>query len=97
MDSTQGAYRVTTASSSYLVDLDRMVVRRFPRTGNSEGSLLRRDDELVTLLDIGECTVGRRMILLIDLHVIGIPFTVRASTPVIAIEQVPSPGTEPNQ
>jgi hypothetical protein len=94
MDSIGGRYEVTTASSSYLIDLDRQVIRRLPRTGSPEGSLLRRDDELVTLLQIVECSIGRRMILLIDLHVAGVPFTTRVSTEVVAIEVVSSPGLE---
>ena len=97
MDSVGGRYEVTTAASSYLIDLDRQVLRRLPRTGNPEGSLLRRDDELVTLLRVVECSVGRRMILLIDLHVAGVPFTTRVSTEVIAIEAVSSPGIEANR
>ena len=92
MDTTSGAYRIVTRASTYLIDLDRAVLRREPRTGHPEGSLLRRDDELVTLLEILECTVGRPMGLLIDLHVRGVPFTVRFSTPVVAIDPVPSPG-----
>lgn len=94
MDSVGGRYEVTTASSSYVIDLDRQVIRRLPRTGNPEGSLLRRDDELVTLLQIVECSIGRRMILLIDLHVAGVPFTTRVSTEVVTIEVVSSPGLE---
>ena len=94
MDSASGRYEVTTKSSCYVVDLDREVIMRRPRMGNPEGSLLRRDEELVTLLRVLDCTVGRRMILLIDLHVAGVPFTTRASTEVLAIEQIPSPGLD---
>ncbi|WP_148040163.1 hypothetical protein [Cryobacterium tepidiphilum] len=94
MDSTHGAYRVVTAASRYLIDLDRMVVRREPRAENPEGSLLRRDDELITLLDILDCTVGRPMRLHIDLHVLGVPSTLRCSTPVVSIERVASPGEQ---
>jgi hypothetical protein len=71
-----------------------MVVRRFPRTEHPEGALLRRDDELITLIGISECTVGRPMFIHIDLHVVGVAFTARGSTPVVSIEQVPSPGVE---
>ena len=59
-----------------------------------DGALLRRDDELITLLGISECTVGRPMLMHIDLHVVGVAFTTRGSTPVVSIEQVPSPGVE---
>jgi len=43
MDVGSAAYRVTTLSSTYEIDLDRMVLRRVPRTGNPDGSLLRRE------------------------------------------------------
>ena len=94
MDSTEGAYRVVTTDSSYLVDLDRMVIRRVPRTEDVDGSLLRRDDELVTLLQTVECSVGAPMLLLVDLHVLGVPFTTRTTTPVTSIDRVPSPGEQ---
>lgn len=95
MDAATGTYRVTTVSSTYEVDLDRMVFKRFPRTGRPEGALLRRDDELVMLIAIDDCTVGRRMSLLIDLNVLGVPFTARHATEVLSIEQISSPGTRP--
>lgn len=95
MDSATGAYRVTTRSSTYEIDLDRMVLRRFPRTGSCDGLLLRRDAELVMLIAIDDCTVGRRMSLRLDLNVLGVPFTARYATEVISIERISSPGTEP--
>ena len=95
MDAGSGAYRVTTLSSTYEIDLDRMVLRRLPRTGNPDGSLLRRDDELVMLLGIDECTVGRRMRLRINLNVLGVDFTTRNSTEVVSIESILSPGVVP--
>lgn len=94
MDSTDGAYRVVTTDSSYLVDLDRMVIRRTPRSQDPDGTLLRRDDELVALLQIVECSVGALMRLLVDLHVLGAPFTARTTTPVCSIDRVPSPGEQ---
>ena len=94
MDSTDGRYRVTTADSSYLIDLDRMVIRRAPRSEDVDGALLRRDDELVTLLHIFQCSVGQSMQLLVDLHVLGIPYTARTTTPVKTIDRIPSPGEQ---
>lgn len=90
MDSTAGAYRVLTKSSEYLIDLDREALRRIPGdgAGEFEVALLRRDIELVTLLEIVECTVGVPMSLVIDLHVLGVPFTFRNTTPVVSIEPV---------
>lgn len=94
MDSTGGAYRVVTQSSTYEIDLDRMVLRRLPRTANPDGSLLRRDDELVMLLAIDECTVGRRMSVRINLNVLGVGVTTRMATDVLSIELIRSPRTK---
>lgn len=94
MDGTDGANLVVTTDSSYLVDLDRMVVRRTQRSQDPDGSHLRRDDELVTLLQIVEWSVGAPMRLLVDLHVLGVPFTARTLTPVATIDRVPSPGEQ---
>ena len=93
MDCTEGAYRVTTTSSTHIIDLDRYVIRREPRTVDPGAELLRRDDELVDLLAVEECTVGRPMILHLDLHVVGVSYTTRSTTPVVSIERVPSPGS----
>ena len=92
MDSVVGAYQVTTQSSTYVVDLDRMVIRRTPRTHHEGGSLLRRDEELVMLVELLECTVGKRMELLLNLHVYGVPGTMRFSATVVAIDPIASPG-----
>ena len=92
MDSVSGAYQVTTQASTYVVDLDRMVIRRTPRTHYEGGSLLRRDEELVMLVELLECSVGKRMELLLNLHVYGVPGTARFSTTVVAIDPIASPG-----
>lgn len=92
MDSTTGAYRVATATSTYEIDLNRMVLRRNPRTEDTDGALLRRDDERITLVAVIECTVGHPMELLIDLHVVGVKFTTRHSSPVLTIVPIHSPG-----
>lgn len=96
LDSTDGVYKVTTAASTYVIDLDHMVLRRMPRTEDTDRALLRRDDELITLLGIAECTVGRPMTLHIDLHVVGVAFSTRGSTRVVSIERIASPGSQPN-
>lgn len=94
LSSIDGAYRVTTTASTHLIDLDRMVIRRQPRTVDPQAELLRRDDELIELLAVGECTVGKPMVLHVDLHIVGVSYTTRTSAPVVSIERVPSPGTD---
>jgi hypothetical protein len=49
------------------------------------------------LLSIGECTVGRRMRLRINLNVLGVDFTTRNSTEVVSIESILSPGVVPHE
>lgn len=92
MDSVAAAYQVTPQASTYVVDLDRMVILRTPRTQHDGGSLLRRDEELVMLVELLECTVGKRMELLLNLHVYGVPGTARFSTRVVAIDPITAPG-----
>ena len=91
MDSTSGRYEVVTMSSTYYIDLDRMVLWRIPRIQDLLGSLLRREDELVTLLEIQQCSVVQRMVLLIDLHVLGFPPMLRNVTIVQTIKRIHSP------
>ena len=79
-EGTDSRYHVITADSSYLIDLDRMVIRLAPRTENADGALLRRNDELVTLLQIVRNSVGQSMQIIVDLHVLGIPRTARTTT-----------------
>lgn len=88
MDIASGCYRVTTRSSTYEIDLDSMVVGRLPRTGDPIGALLRRDERPVMLLSIYECTVGRPMLLLVDLGIPGVDSTIRRSTEVTTIEPI---------
>ncbi|GAB3141746.1 hypothetical protein GCM10027057_25810 [Marisediminicola antarctica] len=54
--------------------------------------MLRRDDELVMLVELHERTIGLRWEMLLDLRVHGVPVTIRRSTIVLSIEPVASPG-----
>lgn len=94
MDTASGVYRVVTLASTYVIDLDREVIRREPRPGHPDSTLLPRD-ELITLHKVVDCCVDRRMILLIDLFLFGITLTARFTTQVVVIiETVPSPASE---
>ena len=95
MDSTSGAYLVATEAYTYLIDLDRRVIKRTPRTQNVDGSLLRRDDELVMLVELHECTVGLRLEMLLDLRLRGVPVMFRRSTIVQSIEPVMASPAQP--
>lgn len=85
MDTPCGAYTVETTSATYNVDLDRMFVRRFPRTSGHEAADLRCDGEELRLLFIHDCTVGREFAIFVDLGSPGVLWTLRCSTPVRSI------------
>jgi hypothetical protein len=82
LDTAIGAYRVVTLASTYVIDLDLEVIRREPRTNHPDSTLLP-SDEVITLLKLIECCVGRRMILLLDVVVFGITLTVRSTSQVV--------------
>lgn len=86
MDQARGAYLVRTKSSRYLISLDLNVVSRFPGDGPpTKVAALRRDCDQIDLLAVEEATVGRPMILIVDLHLPNVPFTLRRSMEVVSI------------
>ncbi|KGJ79914.1 hypothetical protein GY21_03245 [Cryobacterium roopkundense] len=88
-----GRYLVTTGSGSvYLIDLDRSVMSRVPAMDMTADRSLRRDGQPVDIISLVQCSVGRPMNLIIDLHVPGVMRTTRRTTEVRAIE--PFPGAE---
>jgi len=86
MDTASGAFYVTTVSSTYAFDLDLMIVRRRPDVHAHEVTAMRSDGEPIALLLLDDCTVGRPMVMIVDLKLPGIPWTLRASTEVTSIE-----------
>jgi len=89
MDEARGAYLVRTTASRYIISLDLNVVSRFPETGPpTEVAALRRDHDQIDLLAVYECTVGKSMELIVDLHLPFVPFTLRRSMPVVSIERL---------
>ena len=89
MDESRGAYLVRTTASRYLISLDLNIVRRHPDAGPpTEVAALRRDHKQLDLLAIYECTVGREMELIVDLHLPAVPFTLRRSLPVGSIDRL---------
>jgi hypothetical protein len=84
-----GRYRVGTESgSTYLFDLDQSTVCRTSSGIEEIGADLRYDGDTVHLLLLIDCSVGRRMALLIDLHLPGVYWTHRTSTRVLTIAEV---------
>jgi hypothetical protein len=88
MDETRGAFLVRSQSSEYVISLDLNVVRRLPYAFVHEVASLRRDGQQMDLLQILECTVGREMLVLVDMHLPDVPFTARRSTTVVAIRKL---------
>jgi hypothetical protein len=89
MDQARGAYLVRTTSSRYLISLDLNIVRRHPvDAAPTEVAALRHDHDQIALLAVYECTVGMPMLLVIDLHLPFVPFTLRRSTPVVSIDRL---------
>jgi hypothetical protein len=89
MDTVSGTFAVTTQGSVYLIDLDlRAVVRLRGNDPVTSATVMRRDRELVDLLEIEECTVGRSMVLLVDLHIPGVAATRRVTSTVARINVI---------
>jgi hypothetical protein len=89
MDQSRGFYRVRTESSCYFISLDLNVFRRHPAAGSpTEIAALRRDRDQIDLLAVWECKVGSPMLLVADLHLPFVPFTLRRSMPVVSIERL---------
>lgn len=85
-----GQWHVVTLTSTYVVDLDRAVVTRFPGTHSTDRALtaiLRRDGEELPLEGI-VAMVGERGVLVLRLAGSGIK-TLRETTTVMAIEPAP--------
>ena len=89
MDQARGAYLVRTQSSRYVISLDLQLVSRFPDAGPpTEVAALRRDCDQIDLLAVEDATVGRPMILIVDLHLPNVPFTLRRSMDVVSIDRL---------
>ena len=89
MDSVSGTFVVTTVTSTYLINLDlRAVVTIRGDDPVTAATIMDRDRELVDLIEISECTVGRPMTLLVELHAHGFAATRRVTSPVTRIQVV---------
>ncbi|MCU1471015.1 MAG: hypothetical protein JWQ39_2164 [Glaciihabitans sp.] len=88
-DSVSGTFVVTTRTSTYLINLDlRAVVTIRGDDPVTAATIMDRDRELVDLIGISECTVGRSMVLVVDLHKPGVSATRRVTSPVTRIQAV---------
>jgi hypothetical protein len=88
---TVGRWQVTTMTAAYLIDFDTRTVTRTPGSGNVPFTTadLRRDTDVIPLLDMAPITVGQPMRLLLDVTADAETVTVRQSTPVVNIHPLP--------
>lgn len=92
-ETRSGRFVVTTTSKSrYLLDLDASTMRRLPALDIAVDRSLRRDGEVIDVIAL-RCSVGRPMLLVVDLHIPGTLFTRRQTTEVRSIE---APGDDGN-
>lgn len=90
-DDGAGTFLVCTMTGSrYLLDLDQRVFRRTPRDAWDETLRLRRDGDVIDLVELVRCVRGEPMLLLIDLDVPGVSMTSRETTAVVSIEATTS-------
>jgi len=68
MDVATGIYVAVTRTAAYFIDLDGMQMMRVPRILDRGAYYMRRDGEWVELLAVADCTVGRGLVLVLDLQ-----------------------------
>ncbi|MBF0671565.1 MAG: hypothetical protein IR160_03155 [Salinibacterium sp.] len=86
-DVSSGTYDVETESAVYTLDLDNAVVTRHNKADFGGLRTMRNDHQPTALLRVDQCTVGRAMILVINLGVKEVSATFRISTPVRQIRR----------
>jgi hypothetical protein len=89
-DETRGFWRVQTETAHYELDLDERTLVRLPGESTSDfiASSMRRDGEVIPLLQVlNQIVVGEDMYLLIQVREDGTS-TVRRTTPVVDMERV---------
>jgi hypothetical protein len=89
MDAVTGTFVVTTQLSVYVFDLDLRAVVRLEHTDPiTPETMMRRNRELIDLVEISECTVGRPLVLLTDPHIPDALECRRSSSPVVRIQEL---------
>lgn len=78
----------TVTGTTYLLDLNNMLVVRQSDLTAGDDSILRRDGDPMSLVRLHHCEVGDSMVLLLDLRVAEVDFTARISSTVLRIEWV---------
>ena len=84
-DDTAGRWRITTRTgTTYLLDLDRRLIRRQPVRGGGS-TPMRADGWDVAFLEVVQCRVGLQLVVLIDLHLPGASCTRRIAADITRI------------
>lgn len=85
---------VTTSTSTYVLDYEAMTCTRYPDTVERgpgyDFSVLREDCKPIPIIQVvEEPTMGRPLVLVLDIVRDGATSTVRTTTPVTKIEELP--------
>ena len=78
----------TVTGTTYLLDLDNMLVVHQSDLSADNDNILRRDGDPISLVRLQHCEVADPMILLLDLHVTEVDFTAQILSTVLRIEWV---------
>ena len=78
----------TVTGTTYLLDLDNMLVVRQWDLSEDNDIILRRDGDPISLVRLHHCEVGDPMVLLLGLHFTEVDFTAQISSTVLRIEWI---------
>jgi len=78
----------TVTGTTYLLDLDNMLVVHPSDLSADNDNILRRDGDPISLVRLHHCEVGDPMVLSLDLHFTEVDFTAQISSTVLRIEWV---------
>lgn len=67
----------TVTGTTYLLDLDNMLVVHQSDLSADNDNILRRDGDPISLVRLHHCEVGDPMVLSLDLHAPEVDFTIR--------------------
>ena len=91
-----GRWQIDTVGSTYIVDIEGRTAVRLPRSArlcDYTIAHLRRDGEHLPLLAEPRVALGQSMTLALQVREDGPAITLRVTTPVIAVTQLPSLGS----
>ena len=90
MDVAAGVHSVVTREAMYFVDLDASMILRVPRMdAGDEVNFMRGDGDWLRLVSLESCTIGRPMLMILDLGLDSHLQTMqRPTSPIDQIDQL---------